>query len=104
MQRYAFKMFLESGRAAEYRARHDAIWPELAALLTESGVRNYSIHLDPGGNVLFAYLEHGADHRMDALPEHPVMRRWWDHMRDIMAVNPDGSPITAPLEDMFHLE
>lgn len=57
MQRYAFKMFLNPGEAHEYRRRHDAIWPELQALLGESGIRNYSIFLDPDTNTLFAYLE-----------------------------------------------
>ena len=41
---------------------------------------------------------------MDDLPSHPVMRRWWAHMKDIMAANPDGSPVTAPLDEVFHLE
>ena len=103
MARHAFKMFLNPGMAAEYRRRHDEIWPELAALLREAGVSNYSIHLDADTDILFAYLERREDHAMDALPAHPVMRRWWDHMKDIMRCNPDGSPMTAPLEEMFHL-
>ncbi|HEV3043696.1 MAG TPA: L-rhamnose mutarotase [Roseiarcus sp.] len=103
MQRYAFKMFLNPGCADEYRRRHDAIWPELAALLSESGVANYSIHLDFETNILFAYLERRDDHKMDALPIHPVMRRWWDHMKDIMRANDDGSPVATPLVEMFHL-
>lgn len=102
-ERYAFKMFLQPGRAAEYRARHDAIWPKLAALLHEAGVSNYSIHLDEATSTLFAYLERRADHAMDALPDHPVMRRWWAHMKDIMRANPDGSPVVIPLAEMFHL-
>ena len=104
MQRYAFKMYLDPGRAAEYRARHEAIWPELAALLRDAGVSNYSIHLDAETGVLFAYLERRFDHTMDALPERPVMRRWWDHMKDIMRTHPDGSPVALPLEEMFHLD
>ena len=102
-QRHAFKMFLNPGCATEYRRRHDEIWPELAALLKKSGVRNYSIHLDAQTNTLFAYLERRDNHAMDSLPEHPVMRRWWDHMQDIMRANPDGSPVTAALDEMFHL-
>jgi len=104
MQRYAFKMYLDPGRAAEYRARHEAIWPELAALLRDAGVSNYSIHLDAETGVLFAYLERRFDRTMDALPERPVMRRWWDHMKDIMRTHPDGSPVALPLEEMFHLD
>ena len=103
MPRTAFKMFLNPGRAGEYRRRHDALWPELAALLKEAGIDNYSIHLDEEASVLFAYLERREDHTMDALPAHPVMRRWWDHMKDIMRAHPDGSPVAVPLVEMFHL-
>lgn len=104
MPRHAFKMFLNPGQRDEYRRRHDALWPELAALLRESGVANYSIFLDPASHTLFAYLERPEEHAMDALPAHPVMRRWWAHMGDIMATNADGSPVTEPLEELFHLE
>jgi L-rhamnose mutarotase len=103
VERYVFKMVLNPGCAAEYRARHDAIWPELAALLREAGIANYSIHLDAETNSLFAYLERREGHTMDALPAHPVMRRWWDHMRDIMRANADGSPVSVALVEMFHL-
>jgi L-rhamnose mutarotase len=96
-------MFLNPGCAAEYRRRHDAIWPELASLLTEAGISNYSIYLDQEGSVLFAYLERSEDHTMQALSEHPVMRRWWDHMRDIMRTDADGTPVAIPLSEMFHL-
>jgi L-rhamnose mutarotase len=102
-ERYAFKMYLNPGCAAEYRRRHDAIRPELARLLGEAGVANCSIHLDQETSILFAYLERGGDHRMNTLPNHPVMRRWWDHMKDIMRTSPDGSPVTVPLTEMFHL-
>jgi L-rhamnose mutarotase len=78
MQRQAVKMFLNAGCAAEYRKRHDAIWAEVVALLADAGVSNCSIHLGPETNILFAYLERRDDHRMDALPAQPVMRRWWD--------------------------
>jgi L-rhamnose mutarotase len=103
MERFAFKMFLNPGCAAEYRRRHDALWPELASLLRAAGVANYSIHLDEETSVLFAYLERRPDHGMDALPADPLMRRWWDHMKDIMRADPDGAPVAVPLVEMFHL-
>ena len=40
---------------------------------------------------------------MGDLPSHPVMRRWWGHMRDIMETKPDGEPIATPLAPMFHM-
>jgi L-rhamnose mutarotase len=73
-------------------------------LLSEKGVRNYSIYLDPETHVLFAYFERADGHGMDDLPGHPVMRRWWDYMKDIVAANPDGRPVTTELSEVFHLE
>ena len=103
MEKYAFRMTLNPGMEAEYRKRHDEIWPELVALLKEAGVEDYSIHLDPGTNALFGVLWRRADHGMDALPAHPVMQRWWAHMADLMATHPDNEPVAVPLVPMFHL-
>lgn len=104
MEKYAFKMRLNTGQAEEYRRRHDAIWPELVALLRKAGVSDYSIHLDEETDTLFAVLWRRDDHGMDALPRHPVMRRWWDHMADIMETLPDGEPAATPLRTVFHME
>jgi len=103
MQRHAFKMHLNPGMEAEYTRRHDEIWPELVQLLKDTGISNYSIHLDAETNTLFGYLERRDDHAMDDLPNHPVMQRWWAYMSDIMATNPDGSPVATPLTETFHL-
>ena len=104
MQRHAFKMRLNEGMEAEYIRRHDEIWPELVDLLRETGISNYSIHLDRETNTLFGYLERREDHSMDDLPKHPVMKRWWAWMGDIMATNPDGSPVAIPLVETFHMD
>lgn len=103
MQRHAFKMRLNEGMEAEYTRRHDAIWPDLVLLLKDSGIANYSIHLDRETMTLFGYLERRDDHRMDDLPSHPVMKRWWAWMGDIMATNPDGSPVAIPLTETFYM-
>ena len=103
MQQIAFKMQLKPGHAAEYQRRHDAIWPELASLLQESGVRDYSIFLDEGTGALFAVLRRVDGHAMEALPQHPVMRRWWAHMADLMETQADASPVAVPLLPVFHL-
>ena len=103
-EKIAFRMFLHPGQVAEYRRRHDAIWPELVDLLKAAGISDYSIYLDAEHHVLFAVLRRTAAHRMDALPGHPVMQRWWASMADIMRSNADGSPVVEPLACMFHLE
>jgi L-rhamnose mutarotase len=103
MEKYAFKMRLNPGMEEEYRRRHDAIWPELVALLRDAGVQDYSIHLDPETHVLFGVLWRRTDHGMDSLPAHPVMQRWWAHMADIMETGADNAPVAVPLVPVFHM-
>ena len=103
-EKYAFRMKLNPGMKAEYIRRHDEIWPELVALLKEAGVSDYSIHLDEETNMLFGVLWRRGDHTMDDLPNHPVMKRWWAHMADIMETEPDNEPVAVPLETVFHMK
>jgi L-rhamnose mutarotase len=103
MQRIAFTMKLHSGFEEEYKRRHNAIWPELAELLHQSGIREYSIFLDEETRVLFAVLNIEDPARLDVLPGKAIMQKWWDHMKDIMESNPDHSPVTRPLKPVFYL-
>lgn len=103
MEKYAFKMQLNAGQADEYKRRHDAIWPELLALLKGAGVQDYSIFLDPETHILFGVLWRKDGHDMDALPEHAVMQRWWAYMADIMQTGPDNAPTAVPLTQVFHM-
>ncbi|MBC2885347.1 L-rhamnose mutarotase [Ochrobactrum sp. CM-21-5] len=102
-ERYAFRMKLNRGMEAEYRRRHDEIWPELTDLLHQAGVSDYAIYLDEETNILFGVLTRTKDHGMGALPDHPVMRKWWTHMADIMETNPDHSPVSSDLKPVFYM-
>ncbi|TIX06616.1 MAG: L-rhamnose mutarotase [Mesorhizobium sp.] len=88
---------------AEYKHRHDEIWPELVALLKQAGVSDYSIHLDEETNILFGVLWRSDSHGMAELPSHPVMQRWWAHMADVMETRADNEPVAVPLETVFHM-
>lgn len=102
-EKIAFTMQLNPGMAEEYQRRHDEIWPELADLLHEAGVRDYSIHLDEDTGTLFAVLWRRTNHTMDSLPDHEVMQRWWAYMADIMATDETNEPVTRDLKTVFHL-
>ena len=104
MHRYAFKMKLKPGCEAEYKRRHDAIWPELTEALHHAGVSDYSIFLDAATLTLFAVLKRTEDHQMAKLPDHPVVKRWWAHMADIMETHPGHAPICEELSEVFHLD
>jgi L-rhamnose mutarotase len=101
--RIAFRMNLNPGQAAEYKKRHDEIWPELSQALRDAGVSDYSIWLDPETNHLFATLVRTDDHTMDALPHTEINQRWWKFMADIMDHNPDNSPVMVELDNVFYL-
>ena len=96
-------MTLNPGMKAEYKKRHDDIWPELVQLLRDAGISDYSIHLDAESHILFGVLWRDAGHTMDELPRHPVMQRWWAHMADVMATNERNEPLVVPLETVFHM-
>lgn len=104
MTRHAFKMKLKPGHTEEYRKRHDEIWPELSSVLTAAGISDYSIFLDVESLTLFAVQKLADGHTADLLPGLPIMRRWWDHMADLMEVNADNSPVCVNLTEVFHAE
>jgi L-rhamnose mutarotase len=103
MQRLAFKMKLVKGYEDEYKKRHDEIWGELKELLKQTGIKNYSIFLDEETNNLFAYLTIDDAKKLDALPNEPIMKKWWSYMEDIMETNEDNSPVAIPLKEVFYL-
>jgi L-rhamnose mutarotase len=103
MIRKAFLMKLRPTAHDEYRRRHDAIWPDLAATLREHGVHSYSIFLDVQHSLLFAYVELESVERWDAIADTAVCRRWWAFMRDLMETHPDDRPISEDLAEVFHL-
>lgn len=104
MEKHAFKMTLRPGMAAEYKRRHDEIWPDLVDLLHDAGISDYSIFLDEETSVLFGVMWRRRDHTMGSLPGHPVMQKWWLHMADIMATNDRNEPLAGDLRLVFHLD
>ncbi len=104
MKRLAFKMYLNEGQKEIYKKRHDEIWPELKKLLKDSGVSEYSIFLDEETNILFAFQKVSGEGGSQDLGQTEIVQKWWAYMADIMKTNPDNSPVTIPLEEVFYME
>ena len=104
MKRNAFIMKLKPGFAAEYKRRHDEIWPELARALKQAGISGYSIYLDEETLTLFAFQKLAHNNRADTLPGQAIVKKWWKYMADIMETNSDYSPLTKELKEVFHLD
>ena len=53
---------------------------------------------------LFAVQEQAGDSGSQDLGTNPVVKKWWDYMADIMDVNPDNSPVSIPLKEVFYMK
>ena len=104
MKRFAFKMFLKPGFEEEYEKRHAALWPELKRQIKEAGVGNYSIFWDKETNILFGYQEIEGEQSSQDMGSDEITQKWWADMADIMETNPDNSPVTIPIKEVFHLD
>ena len=104
MIRKAFKMSVHQDQHEEYARRHNPIWKDLEDTLLAHGVRSYSIFLDPRTSELFAYAEIESEERWNAIAATAVCKRWWRHMRELMPSNPDDSPVSEELKEVFHIE
>lgn len=104
MKRVAFKMKLKEGFKEEYIKRHNEVWPEIVKLIKDSGISDYSIYLDEETNILFGVQKVEGNISSQDLGAVEVQQKWWDYMSDIMDTNPDNSPVTIHLEEVFHMD
>ena len=104
MKRKAFVMSVHAGMEEEYERRHSPIWPELESLLKEHGVLSYSIFLNTKTRQLFGYAEIEDEGLWSAMADTTVCKEWWAHMKDLMPSNPDNSPVSRELKEVFHID
>ena len=103
MIRKAFVMQVNPDAHKEYAHRHNPIWPELEAVLKDHGAHRYAIYLDRERSLLFATVEIDSEERWNAVASTDVCQRWWKHMRDVMPSNPDNSPVSTEIREVFHM-
>lgn len=103
-KRLAFKMRIHPGVIEEYKERHENLWPELRKLLKKAGISEYSIFFDRETNYLFAFQKQAGNQGSQDLGATEVVKKWWNYMADLMETNPDNSPVSVPLEEVFYME
>ena len=101
--RKAFMMSVHPDKHAEYELRHRSIWPKLEQAFKSHGVSNYSIFLNEETHQLFGYAEIESEELWQAIAETDICQEWWQFMKDIMPSNPNGSPVSQNLREVFHL-
>lgn len=103
MIRKAYVMSVNPDCHEEYEKRHNPIWTELEETLRSHGVLKYSIFLDPESSRLFAYVEMESEKRWEEIASTTICRKWWKHMKEIMPSNPDNSPVSKELREVFYI-
>lgn len=101
VQKFAWRARIKPGTEADYKKRHDEIWPEMTAVLNEAGIHNYSIWLS--GLDLFGYYECADIEQATRVQgTSPVVDRWNEYMKDILIMDFDPETgTTPPLKLMF---
>jgi len=104
MIRKAFVMFVNPDKHEEYEKRHNPIWDDMHKMLKDHGVNNYSIFLDAKRNMLFAYAEIESEEKWNTIADTAICKKWWAYMGDVMPSNPDNSPVSEDLREVFHID
>ena len=104
MIRKAFVMSVFEGKEEEYEKRHSPIWTDLEQELKDHGAHNYSIFLHPETRQLFAFVEIEDEERWNAVAQTESCQRWWKYMAEVMPANPDNSPVSLELTEVFHMD
>lgn len=102
--RMAQLMHVYPDQYEEYERRHNNLFPEMRKALKDAGAHNYSIYLDKRTGNLFAYLEVDDVDKYNEISQTPACKKWWEYMEPLMDTNPDNSPVTIDLHEVFHLD
>lgn len=104
MERICFTFQIKPGTEAEYKRRHDEIWPELVAAIQDAGIRNYSLFRR--GLQVIAYAECHPDvaTSFGNVGATDVNARWAKWFEDVIEelVDERGSLFTAG--EVWHLD
>ena len=104
MERFCFTFEIREGTEAEYKKRHDEIWPELVDVIHEAGIQNYSLFRR--GTTIIAYCECEPDSAtaFAKVGATDANRRWSEYFSDVIVslTGPDGELVDYP--EVWHLD
>lgn len=105
MERVCFLLKVRPERLAEYKERHQSVWPEMLQALRETGWHNYSIYLREDG-LLVGYFE-TPDYQkaLAGMAQRDVNARWQRDMAPFFESLEGHRPDEGfqRLEEVFYL-
>ncbi len=105
MNRVCFTLQVKTDLLDEYRARHDAVWPDMLDALSRHGWHNYSLFLRDDG-LLIGYFETPGTlgEAVAGMSSEPVNDRWQDEMARFFESSGDhADDMMSAIDEVFHL-
>jgi L-rhamnose mutarotase len=104
MERLCFSFAIYPGKEAEYKRRHDEIWPELVEAIQAAGFRNYSLFRRE--QEIVAYVECHPDiaTAFERLGAHEANARWSEWFTDVIVSLTDEHGNLFTLDEVWHLD
>jgi L-rhamnose mutarotase len=104
MERACFRFRLKPGAEAEYRRRHDEIWPEMLQALRDCGIANYTIFRDGDSLIAFAQCQPDARTAFAAMAATEVDARWSTSMEPLIEGLTDADGNLHYATEMWHMD
>jgi L-rhamnose mutarotase len=104
VERLCFTFELRPGTEAEYKKRHDEIWPELVDAIKEAGFENYSLFRRGTQVVGYVECEPDAASAFAALGPNEANARWSKWFEDVIVSLTDEDGELYRLEEVWHLD
>jgi L-rhamnose mutarotase len=104
MERVCFTFDLYEGAEAEYKKRHDEIWPELVTAIKEAGFANYSLFRR--GTQIVAYAEVSPDLQtaLGKLGTSEYNAKWATWFEDLIVNLTDAKGRLMSMTEVWHLD
>ena len=107
MTRVSFLLKVKAEKIAEYKAHHQAVWPDMLAALSKTGWHNYSLFMRADG-LLVGYFEtpESFDAARAAMAQEEVNDRWQTFMAPYFesVSGEHADDMMVGLEEVFHLD
>ena len=104
MERVCFTFEIYPGQEAEYKKRHDEIWPELVTAIQEAGFRNYSLFRRDQTIVAYVECHPDAATAFAKIGAHEANVRWATWFEDVIVSLTDENGELFRLDEVWHLD
>ncbi len=104
MERLCFTFEIRPGTEAEYKKRHDEIWPELVEAITGAGLKNYTLFRRGTEIIAYVECEPSVEVAFAKLAPTEVNARWSKWFEDVIVSLTDEDGNLYRVEEVWHLD